>query len=422
MKIESIKKDDKINVSFEVNGTEWKGFIAKAKKSLTDNLEIKGFRKGKVPENIAKKHISPDKIRKEAMNLAVDNKWNEIYSELAKEKIISRPELLLKKITDDELLVDFSSAIYPKIKLGDISKINVKFKKSELTKEELDMQLEQLKHFFIEAKEQEKKITKKDVVNINFLGKHKGKEFEGGKAENFDLVIGSKSFVDDFEDQLIGLKKNDEKVIKVTFPKEYPEKTLAGEEVVFNVKINSVKVETELKGKELEEKLKPLGFKSKEDLINKVTEMSHEQKNQQDKDNFFKEFVKEVISLKETNIKIPEILLKQELENEFHQFAKKIEKQNMKIEQYLEMLKLSKEEFKEKNLMETVKTNIMNGLVYQELIDFYKIKANDEDFEKEYKKIAKSQGMDIEKIKNSIQKEQMENSIIYGKLIDKLAK
>ncbi len=411
-------KNGNLIVTFNLKGEEWKSLIKEAAKKLTENLEVKGFRKGKVPADIAEKHISSKKVLSEAANIAVDKNFGEAFAHMKDENVISKPELNMKKLTQDELEVEFVSVLFPEVKLANYADVKVKFEKEESSQADIDAQLTQLKPFFTETVEENKDIAKGDVANIDFTGSVDDKEFKGGKSEGFDLKIGSKSFIDNFEDQLVGMKAGDKKTITVKFPDTYPQEDLKGKDAQFAVKINSVKVEKELSEDEVNKKLTPLGYKNKADLIAKMTLMIEEQNEQKAKDAFFKEFVKELRAAKGTEITVPEILLKKEQDKEFAKFKETLAKQGMEMKQYLEMISSTEKDFKEKNLKPQVEGQIVEGLIYQTLIKDLKIEISDEEFKDEIKKIAEQQSMDIKEVEKQIQKESVEGAMKFNKLID----
>lgn len=420
--IKNKKENGNLIVTLKLNGNEWTTFIKEATKKLNENLEVKGFRKGKVPQEIAKKHISSNKVLNEAINIAIDKNSKNVFENIKDEQTISRPEVSIAKVSDSEAEINFTFALAPEIKIGNFKEVKIKYEVPKVEKEELDTQLEQLKPFFKDTVEEDKIVENNDTVNIDFVGKVNGKEFEGGKSENFDLKIGSKSFIDNFEDQLIGMKKGDKKTITVKFPEEYPSKELKGKEANFDVKINSVKVEKDLSNEEINKKLKPLGYENKDDLIKKMKLMLEEQKEQQAKDTFFKEFVKEVTSKDDSEINIPEILLNQEIDKELKNFSSKLEEQNLNMKQYLEMISSTIEDFKEKNLKPQVQSSITEGLVYQYLIKELDIKVTDKDYTDEIEKIAKQQSMKVEDVEKQIQRQSVEGAMQFNKLIDILIK
>jgi len=374
--------------------------------------------------NIAEKNISQDSIFNKAADLLIDKIGTEAMEILTKERIASRPEFTIYKISNDEMEGALQAIAMPEVKIGDRSSINIVMKVDEVTEEEVKKEVEQLDTLLTKEVEQNdgNPIVDGDLTNIDFLGKIDGTPFDGGKAEGFDLKIGSKSFIDNFEEQLIGMKKGDSKTITVKFPEQYPSEDLKGKEAQFDVTINSIKQVVKLENEELKAKLKEFGFDSKEALIKKIKEVTKDKKVSEAEDKYFREYFDAIIGLKDTKITIPESILKQEIQQEWTRMEAQVAKSGMEMKSYLEMLKLTKEEFEEQNLKESSEKRIKDSLIYAQLIEDLGLKATIEEVEAEYKKLAELNKTDIEKVKSEITQASIEGNIIYVKLIAALSK
>ena len=237
------KNKNKILLSIETNGEEWKALISNVKESLINDLEIKGFRKGKVPIAIAEKSISQNQIWDSAVDKLVKKNYSKAIEMMIEEKIIDNPTISVSKISDTEVEVVLESYKSPEIKLGDLSKIKIKTEILPVEQKIIDDEIKNLdQHFSKEVEiESDEKIKTDDKVVLDFSGSVDKEEFEGGTAKDYELVIGTNSFIDTFEDQLIGLKVNDEKTISVTFPETYlANESLQGKLAEFKIKINKI--------------------------------------------------------------------------------------------------------------------------------------------------------------------------------------
>ncbi len=425
IKIDLVKEKDNAKVTMKVSENLWKNSLKSAEKKLIENLELKGFRKGNVPENIAKQHISKDKIRTEAVNVVLDKHYSDAIDKIKDENIISQPSVSVEKISDEEVIINVIAELFPEIKLGDFSKINVSFQEPVLDKDELKVEIEKSQEIFKGLKQvddEKYQLQNGDFANINFVGSVAGKEFDGGKAEEFELEIGSKQFIDNFEDQLIGMKKGEEKTITVKFPEEYPVEELKGKDADFKVTLNHISKKVELEGEELQKKLKAYNIESIEELHKRIENMLLDKKEQESYDKFFNEFVNEIKNSKEFELDIPNSLLLQEVNNEFKSFAEKLTNQGMDMKSYLKMLSLSEQEFKDKNLKIAAEDRIKNGLIYSQLLSELNIELTDKDFEDEYERIAKNQEMSIDEVKKQLPKQMLQNTLTYKKLVDSLVK
>ncbi len=416
------KKDTIIEVNIQENGEAWKELLNKAKKDLMDNLELKGFRKGNVPANIAEQHIKSEQVWYKAADMLIDKEYQEAIKMLSEEKIATRPSFEVISVSDDAIEAVLKAIAMPEVKLGNRDSVKVEYKVEEVTKEEIDAEVSQLDGLLQKQEEVEGAIAKDDIANIDFLGKVDGVAFEGGEAKAFDLKIGSKQFIDGFEDQLIGLKAGDEKNVEVTFPETYPSEDLKGKPAVFEVKVNAVKRSVALEGEELKEKLKSFGFETKEEIIKRIEEVAADRKLQEAQDKFFREYVEAVSALEDTKLIIPDEIVKSEVDVEFKRMEAQVAQQGMKMPDYLKMLKLSEKEFKEQNLTESSKKRIRDGLIYQQLIEDLGIKAEEADMEAEYAKIAKDSKANIEDVKKQVQAASIESNIVFRKLVEALIK
>ena len=232
-------ENSKVEVICDVEQEAWKELQQKAFQKLAGNLEVKGFRKGKVPADIAKKHIDQGSIFNEAINLSLQPAFEEVLRE-EKLQPFARPSVDVTKVSDTELQLKFIIILAPEVKLGNYKGLGIKKEAVKVEEKEVDEAIEKLlaQNASLVVKEGEAK--KGDTVVFDFVGSVDGKEFEGGKAENYSLELGSNQFVPGFEDQLVGHKAGEDVDVNVTFPTQYvPE--LAGKKALFKCKIHEVK-------------------------------------------------------------------------------------------------------------------------------------------------------------------------------------
>ncbi len=416
------KLETKAEVSITENGAAWTSLVEAAKKNLTDNLEIKGFRKGKVPANIAEKYVSNERVWHEAADKLIQANYDAAIELLTTEKVATRPTFEIKAVSNDSIEAVLSSHLMPEVKLGDRSSISVKYEVEEVTQEEIDSEVAQLDDLLKEAKEVEGDEVAKDgdITNIDFLGKSNGVAFEGGEAKAFDLKLGSKQFIDGFEAQVEGMKVGETKDIEVTFPEAYPQPDLAGKPATFTVTLNAIKRMVELEGEELLAKLKTFGFESKDEIVTRIKEVSADRKAQIADDKFFREYVDAIVALPDTEVKVSDAIIAQELEQELKRVEAQVAQQGMNMDKYLEMLGMSLEEFKEKNLLESTTKRVKDGLVYAQLITDLEIKVEEADLEAEYAKIAKDSKTTVEEVKKQIQPGSIESNVTFKKLVTAL--
>ncbi len=423
-KINSNKNNGYFEISVHLQGDNWKSLLEKARKRAFANLEIKGFRKGQVPANIAANYINAAKVRQDALDLLIREKNDQLMDQMKNEKIAGRPTVNIKKLSDEEVEFVVTTSLAPEITIKHDKYATNSLKDHTASKEEIEFELKQLDTMFTtkeEVKDANHKIAKGDIVNFNFVGKIDGKEFEGGKADHYDLEIGSKMFIEGFEEQMIGLKVGDHKTIKVTFPKVYPSKEVAGKDAEFDIKVNSIKAQKSMSEEEITKKAKAMGFETKKDIESMLETMVHDRKLDTARNVFFNQLVKEIIEHPETKLHITEELLLEEARQELKILEEKLAKQFTNINAYLKMLNKTHDQLLKEDMVTLAKNRLSSSLVFEHLLNKHNIKLVDADFDKEYEKMAKAQRTSVDKIKKQISKESIANALLFNKLIDTIA-
>lgn len=397
----NIIKDEKsvIDVSVSANTEAWKKAVNKEIENAAKEVEIDGFRKGHAPVAKAKAHIN----MVEVLESAAQSMLNDMYIHAITEhnlEPMAQPQLEYNKFDEEGLDVIFSVAVKPDFELGEYKGISAVKDVPLVEDEEIEQQLEQLKQQAVNLEVQDKEIEVGDTAVIDFEG-FKGEEaFEGGKAESFPLEIGSNQFIPGFEEQLIGKKAEDEVDVVVTFPEEYQAEDLAGEEVVFKVKIHEVKVKVE---QELNDEFAAsLGYENvsnmaelKEDISKRLLEQK-----QADAEN---KYVNDLLMAMAdaTEIEIPQAMIDAEVQNEYEQFMQRLQQQGLNEELFLQLSQQTKEDVEEQ-LKVNVLYKIKNTLILEKIVAKENIEVTEAEVEAEYAKMAEMYGMEVEKIKEML--------------------
>lgn len=385
----------KKQINYKVEGTEWNEAKDRAFNKLVKKVKVDGFREGKVPRNVFEKKYGTGDIISEAMEELVDKKYTEV---IVKEKLIPvvEPKLEIVKADDNGFEVNMTFILDPEVKLGKYKELKVKKDKVKVTKEEIDHEVGHILDRFAELVSKDGKVEEGDTAIIDFKGFKDGEAFEGGSAENYSLEIGSHSFIPGFEEGVIGMKKEDNKDINLTFPEDYMAKDLAGKEVVFNVTVHDIKKRvipdmTEEFFKDLDME----GVTNKEELEKVVEEEIKVQKEEQAENKFVEELLS--AAAKNMTVEIDEEIIDAETDRMYKDFTKKLEMQGVSEELYFAYSGAKKEDIL-KEMKKEAKIRIEYRYLLEAIIKEEKIKVTDKEAKDEVKNMAKMYNITEEEI------------------------
>ena len=389
------------------------------------DAKVDGFRKGHVPADVLEK-----KFKKEIEGEILNHIISEEYRKAVEENNLSPiADIKLEKYEDNEDNVEvvFTIPVLPEITLGDYKSVKVEKEALDVNDEKVNAEIEIMRSNAGKLKEvaDDEAAKDKDVANINFEGFVDGEAFDGGKAEGFDLTLGSKSFIDTFEDQIIGHKKGDEFDVNVTFPEEYHAENLKGKPAVFKVKVNSIKRKEEA---ELNEDLaKELGYDSVEDLKAKTKENLTKREETRIENEHKGKVVDAVVE--GVNFEIPEAIVEREIQFQINRFAQQLQMQGMSLNQYFEMTGQNIEKMRE-SIKESAEKSVKRDLVLNEIAKAEKVEATEEEVNAELDRTALMYGMDREGLIAEVRKsgnyarfiDDIKYQIVNRKTVDLLAK
>lgn len=389
------------------------------------DAKVDGFRKGHVPADVLEK-----KFKKEIEGEILNHIISEEYRKAVEENNLSPiADIKLEKYenNEDNVEVVFTIPVLPEIPLGDYKSVKVEKEALDVNDEKVNAEIEIMRSNAGKLKEvaDDEAAKDKDVANINFEGFIDGETFDGGKAEGFDLTLGSKSFIDTFEDQIIGHKKGDEFDVNVTFPEEYHAENLKGKPAVFKVKVNSIKRKEEA---ELNEDLaKELGYDSVEDLKAKTKENLIKREETRIENEYKGKVVDAVVE--GVNFEIPEAIVEREIQFQINRFAQQLQMQGMSLNQYFEMTGQNIEKMRE-SIKESAEKSVKRDLVLTEIAKAEKVEATEEEVNAELDRTALMYGMDREGLIAEVRKsgnyarfiDDIKYQIVNRKTVDLLAK
>jgi trigger factor len=385
----------KIEATVTLEGQAWSDAQQKAFEQLAKNLEVKGFRKGNAPEKLAREQISQADIFDKAINIVLQG----MYDEVLKDETIkpfARPKVSVTKISDTELETKFEIICAPEVKLGEYKGLHAEKKEAKVSEKEVEAELKKMQQQNAELVLVDREAILGDTLNLDFEGFIDDKPFEGGKAENYSLELGSHSFVPGFEEQLVGLKANDEKSIKVTFPKEYVE-NLAGKEATFKIKVHEVK----------EKKLAELNDELASDLaLPEVKTIADLKKHVHDDllakaqakvdQDYYEAIVKQIRD--GAKIDVAKEVIDDEVEAMEENMKQQVKQNGLEFDQYLKITGQKEEDVKAK-LRIDADVNIRSVLVLEKIAEIEKITVKEEEIDQEMQKIADQYKMELAKVK-----------------------
>lgn len=412
--------DVKVELTISLGAEELKAAEQVALTKLAKEVKIEGFRKGKAPLEMVAAQVDPNLLSQETLENALSKSVAEAF---LKEKVqaINRPEVDVKKfIPGTELEFTATTEIMPKVELGDYKKLGVKKEAVKVSKKEVKETIDRILKNFAEKKKVEREAKNGDEVIIDFLGKKDGVAFDGGKAEKFPLELGSKSFIPGFEEGLIGKKAGDELSLDLEFPKDYHAKDLAGAKVVFEVKIHEVRenVEPEIN----EEFLSKLGdFKTKEEFEKQIEEDLKTQKQAEADEKFKDKLVKKLAEV--SKVTVPEILLEDQKRSIEMDMQQNLMYSGLSLEDYLERMGKTREEWLEKDVKEAAEMRVKSGLALAELSKVEKVKSDTKELDARITQLKEQYGNSKEvqkQLSSDDVRRNLANQILTEKTIDLL--
>ncbi len=369
----------------------------KVYKRQKSQISIPGFRKGKAPKKIIEKMYGEGVFLSDAINDVI----NETYPDAVKEcgeEIVSNPKIDLSQAEPGkDLIYTAEVALKPEVKLGKYKGVEIeKLEAPKVSEEDIEKELKRQQDANAKIIDvTDRPVQNGDMIKLDFAGTVDGEAFEGGKAENYDLTIGSGSFIPGFEDQLVGMNIGEEKDVNVTFPEDYGQKDLAGKAAVFACKVNAIK---EKKLPELNDEFadEVSEFSTldeyKKDIEKNLLVRAEEQYKQT------KENAAVAAAVADADIEIPDAMLETQAESLVNEFAQNLQMQGMNIDMYLQYTGLQKDQLVEQ-FKPQAKTRIQNSLVLEAVAKAENIEASDEDLEAEYGKMAAQYNMPVDNIK-----------------------
>lgn len=417
VQVENLEKN-MAKLTIEVSAEDLERAIQAAYMKEKGRISLPGFRKGKVPRKMVEKMYGAGIFYEDAANTLIQENYPQAVDESGVD-IVSRPTIDVVQIeTGKPFIFTAEVAVRPEVKLGAYKGIEVTKTEISVTDEEVDAAVEKERgNNARTVTVTDRPVQSGDTAVIDFEGFVDGEPFEGGKGENHSLEIGSHSFIDTFEDQLIGKNTGDEVDVSVTFPEKYQAKELAGKPALFKVKIH------EIKAKELPELDDEFAqdvseFDTLEEYKADVKKNLTEQKQNEVKRAQEDEALQKIIDASE--MEIPDAMLDTQCENMLDEFAQRISQSGLSMEQYMQFSGLTPEKLKDQVRPEAL-TRIKSSLVLEQIAKDENIEVTDEEIDAEIAKMAGAYGMEADKLKEYMgdsEKASMKRDISVTKAVD----
>ncbi|QGX65229.1 trigger factor [Bacillus sp. ms-22] len=387
-------------LTVEVDAETFNKALDDAFKKVVKQVSIPGFRKGKVPRGLFEQRFGVESLYQDALDILLPVEYPKAIDEAGIEPV-DRPEIDVEKIEKGASLIFTAKVtVKPEVKLGDYKGLNVEKDDTTVTDEDVQEELKAMQNRQAElVVKEEGAIENGDTVVLDFEGFVDGEAFEGGKAENYSLEVGSGSFIPGFEEQLVGLEAGAEKDVEVTFPEEYHAEDLAGKPAVFKVKIH------EIKAKELPA-LDDEFAKDVDEEVETIAELTEKTKKrlEEAKENEAEGKLREELVAKASEnaeVDIPQAMVDTELDRMMKEFEQRLQMQGMNLELYFQFSGQDEEALKEQ-MKEDAAKRVKSNLTLEAIAAAEDLQVSDEEVEEELSKMAEAYNMPIENIKQAI--------------------
>ncbi|ARJ37853.1 trigger factor [Sporosarcina ureae] len=406
-------------LTFEVSVDRFNEALDEAFKKVVKKVQAPGFRKGKMPRKMFNKMYGEESLYNDAIDIVLPGAYSAAVDE-ADVDPIAAPEIDIEKLEKGEPVV-FTAivALKPEVKLGEYKGLEVTRQSVEVTDEEVDAQLQQRTEALAEMVVKEDGVVKDgDTATIDFEGFADGEAFEGGQSENYELEVGSGSFIPGFEEQVVGMKTGEEKEIEITFPEEYHAAELAGKPATFKVKVNEIKskevpeLDDEL-AKEIDESVS-----SVEELRTKLKEEAEEVKKNDSETALRDDLVEQAASNAE--MEIPQAMIDSETDRMMQDFEQRLQMQGMNLDLYFQFSGQDEQTLRDQ-MKDDALSRVRVSLTLEAIGAAEKVEVPEEEVHAELEKMSEQFGMDVEQIKTTLGGTSvLENDLRFNKTVQLL--
>ena len=408
-----------VKITIKFDGEEWKAAQDKAYLKTRARFAVNGFRKGKAPKHVIENAYGKGIFWEDALNLLFSDNYGTILNKCAEKfTVVGEPDVSVDKLEDDGVTMVAVVPVKPEVKISSYKGMKIKEFAYNVTEEELNAEIARVQ----DRNARKVEVTDRaaqlgDIANIDFVGTVDGVKFDGGEAEGFDLTLGSGQFIPGFEDQVVGMNIGETKDVNVTFPENYQAENLKGKAAVFAVKLNA------LQAKELPELTDEFikdatGSATVAEYKEKAMERLQKQADRRANDATENSILEAIAANAEAEI--PQAMIEREIDGLVQKFEYQLMYQGLKLQDYLEFLKISVADFR-KNYEEQAKKNVMSQLIISQIIKEEKLEATEEEINAKVAEQAASVGKEAEEYKKNMDPRQFDyiaSDIVITKLFN----
>ena len=411
------KEKNNLEVEIVISEKKWEESLQKAYEETKNKYSVQGFRRGKAPRKVIEKQYGESVFFDYALEIAFADEYNEFLDKNLEIEPIAQPDVRIEKFEKSGIVLVASAPLMPEVELGSYTGLTVERGKEKVKKADVEAELKSVAERQARFVESTKPAELGDFATIDFAGSVDGEIFEGGTAQGYRLELGSHSFIDNFEDQLVGTTVGEEKDVNVTFPENYHEKSLAGKKAVFKVVVQKIEK------KEIPEITDEFAasvseFENLEDY-KKDIETRLSQKLEQEKERKVENDLLEKI-VEASKVEIPEILIERQLDIFIRDLETRLSFQGLKLEEYLDYVGTNVSDLR-KERREQAEQTVKTRLVLEALVKKENMVVSEEELDSALKETAEKYKKTVEEYKKSLDDRTIayyQNDILMKKLLD----
>lgn len=415
MTVKEVKNLEKsaVELTVEVKGEAFKAAVDDAFKKNLSKITVPGFRKGKAPRKIVERMYGEGVFFEDAVNALYPKAYDDAVAE-AGLKVVSRPEIEITEVDAEGFTFKAVVTVKPEVTVKQYKGLKATKTVYNVAESEVKAELERLQ------KQNERTVTVEraskdgDTVNINFEGSVDGVPFDGGKGENYDLVLGSGSFIPGFEPQLVGKKAGEDVAVEVTFPEDYHAEDLKGKAAVFACHVNEVK---EIEAPALDDEFaKDVSeFDTLADLKKDIKKKLKEQKEKQSANELDNALID--VLLENTELEVPDVMIQQKVDGMCGEFEQRLAGSGLNLKTYLQYTGMDNDAFR-KGFEADAEKQVKVRLALEKVVEMEGVVVSDEEIEKEYKDIADAYGMPADQVKMYLPKDDVTMDCAVAKAVE----